>query len=200
MTDLDTLFDPNADWTPGNDITVRVERRGRPDVRKLETPPEQMTPYEILRTYAELRDEFSYYSEIAALYQHLFQSLEPFIEQLLAAHGKEIPVEIGIHRHYLRATSSRGVSVTDRPTMLKAIKALPGWADLVKEDYNHASLMKRLRDELKDAGTSLADASDEDILTILPPSVVAAIELKRSEGMEFKAETKGEFDKRKGRA
>ena len=198
MADPKDLFDPQ--WTPGEEIVVRVAHWPPPRPKGLKRPPEELTPYQLIEAYAETQEGINYHSGIIHGYQELLKMLEPYVRQVLEAHGKSIPIDISTSRHYIHSTQSRRLSVKNRAEMIAAIKALPGWTHLLKEDYNHASLMKKVRDELKDAGTTWADAGIEDILTILPKQIVEAVDIESTGGMEFKRETGPEFDKRMGRA
>ena len=198
MADPKDLFAPQ--WTPGEEITVRIEHRAPPFPKGLDKPPEEMTPYQLIELYAETQEDINYFNGIIAGHQEILKMIEPYVREVLQAHGKSIAIDIGASRHYIHSTQSRRLSVKDRSEMIAAIKALPGWTHLLKEDYNHASLMKKVRDELKDAGTTWADAGIEDILTILPKQIVEAIDIESTGGMEFKRETDAEHDKRMGRA
>lgn len=200
-TDPDTLFEDAAPTNPVNqplpvehpDFKVRVADFPLPWSAASLKDPEEMTPAELLSAYVDCKrmaDGFSLASKEVAKGAEM---LEPYVRKIIDARkGMAIPSYIGVTPYNIAIESKTALKLDGEKEDI--IKSLQGskhnaWKATVeaKPDYNTSTLLKTVRDDLKDNGLKKADEyTVENVAQILPPEIGKHIKVETTSSLTFK--------------
>ena len=198
MTDADALFAAPAKETPAaEDVTnprYRAMIEDMPSPWSSEQMPnlDDVSPHQLVRFFLSLKHHADIYSMAAGDLSKAASMIEPLIVEIIAERkGMAIPAYIGVTEYEIGHQKNQKLKLSGKkPAIIKALSESKHEAlnNIVqaKPDYNYQSLMKFVRDELKDAGIDPDNWTPESVSDVLAPELGQFVEVETTSTLTFK--------------